>query len=134
MVNWNETKDMDSLEFISLRQQMKESEAASFIFDAVRWTDNAGANSDGEVITLINTEDSTAAAVWVTPYPGSQFEVDPEQTDGARLGRAFARACDGDLSKQDVIDLANEKGGSLTVRKNDYGDSWAWLWEVKLND
>ena len=134
MVNWNETADMDSLEFMSLRSDMKEKGEGNFAFDRVRWTDDAGANADGEVITLINTTDSTATAIWVTPYADAEFKVDPEQTDGARLGRALARACEGAESKQEVVDTADSKGGSLKVSKNAYGDSWAWLWEVTLND
>jgi len=131
MVDWNiATTEMDSLEFVSLREQMKENEGATFSFDRVRMTDDAGAEGNGEVITLINTTEGKAAAVWITPYPDAQFEVDPEQTDGARLGRALARHFGSGLEKGDLITKANEEGGTLVVSKNDYGESWAWLWQV----
>ena len=132
MVDWNTaTTEMDSLEFVSLREQMKATAAASFSFDRVRLTPDAGQDGSGEVITLINTPAGEAAAVWVTTYPDAKFEQDPAQTDGARLGRALAR-CFGsdDASKDEVVAIANEQGGILSVRKNDYGESWAWLWEV----
>ena len=135
MVDWNTaTTEMDSLEFVSLRTQMKETDGATFSFDRVRHTTDAGAENASEVITLINTTAGQAASVYVTPYPDAKFEQDPAQTDGARLGRALAR-CFGtdDASKDDVIAIANEKGGTLTVSKNDYGESWAWLWEVSEN-
>ena len=136
MVDWNTaTTEMDSLEFVSLREQMKETDGASFSFDRVRMTTDAGENDAGEVITLINTVAGQAAAVWVTPYPDAKFEQDPAQTDGARLGRALARCFGTDeASKDDVVAIANEKGGTLTVSKNDYGESWAWLWEVSEKD
>ena len=136
MVDWNTaTTEMDSLEFVSLREQMKENDGAAFSFDRVRLTTDAGENDAGEVITLLNTTDGPAAAVWVTPYPDAKFEQDPDQTDGARLGRALAR-CFGteDATKADVVAIANEQGGVLSVSKNDYGESWAWLWEVKKAD
>ena len=136
MVDWNTaTTEMDSLEFVSLREQMKENDGASFSFDRGRMTTDAGENDAGEVITLINTVAGQAAAVWVTPYPDAKFEQDPAQTDGARLGRALAR-CFGsaDATKEDVIAIANEEGGVLSVSKNDYGESWAWLWEVAKQD
>ena len=136
MVDWNTaTTEMDSLEFVSLREQMKATEAASFSFDRVRLTTDAGQDGSGEVITLINTTAGEAAAVWVTTYPDAKFEQDPAQTDGARLGRALAR-CFGsdDASKDEVVAIANEQGGILSVRKNDYGESWAWLWEVAKED
>jgi hypothetical protein len=127
--------EMDSLEFVNLREQMKADDGASFSFDRVRLTTDAGQDGSGEVITLIDTVAGNAAAVWVTPYPDAKFEQDPAQTDGARLGRALAR-CFGtdDASKDDVVAIANEKGGTLTVSKNDYGESWAWLWEVSEKD
>jgi hypothetical protein len=136
MVDWNMAKtEMDSLEFVNLREQMKADDGASFSFDRVRLTTDAGQDGSGEVITLIDTVAGNAAAVWVTPYPDAKFEQDPAQTDGARLGRALAR-CFGtdDASKDDVVAIANEKGGTLTVSKNDYGESWAWLWEVSEKD
>ncbi len=36
---------------------------------------------------------------------------------------------------QTALDVAkaNEKGGTLSVTKNEFNDSWAWLWEVKPN-
>ena len=134
MVDWNVTQNNmsdEDLEFINLRSEMKENEKASFVFTNVSWTDKAGSEDNGEVITLIDSNTSTATSVWVTPYPDAKFEVSPEQTDGARLGRALARAFDkdGKMSKEDVIASANASGGILN--KNDYGDSWAWLWEVK---
>ena len=130
MVDWNtETTEMDSLEFVSLREQMKETDGASFSFDRVRMSSDAGSRGEGEVITLINTAASQAAAVWVTPYPDAKFEVAPDQTDGARLGRALARCFPGE-DNAETLTKANEAGGTLTVRKNDFGESWAWLWEV----
>ena len=130
MVDWNtETTEMDSLEFVSLREQMKETDGASFSFDRVRMSSDAGSSGEGEVITLIHTGDSKATAVWVTPYPDAKFEVAADQTDGARLGRALARCFPGE-DNAETLAKANEAGGTLTVRKNDFGESWAWLWEV----
>lgn len=136
MVDWNVKQDNmsdEDLEFINLRNVMKEEGEASFVFTNVSWTDKAGSEDNGEVITLIDSNTSTATSVWVTPYPDAKFEVSPEQTDGARLGRALARTFDkdGEMSKSDVIAAANATGGKLSVTKNEYGDSWAWLWQVE---
>ena len=134
MVDWNtEGAEMDSLQFVSLREQMKNDGGASFTFDRVRMSNNAGSTGEGQVITLIHTGDAIATAVWVTPYPDAKFEVAPDQTDGARLGRALARCFPG-ASNDETLAKANEAGGTLTVRKNEYGDSWAWLWEVTKNE
>ena len=134
MVDWNtEGAEMDSLQFVSLREQMKNDGGASFTFDRVRMSNNAGSTGEGQVITLIHTGDAIATAVWVTPYPDAKFEVAPDQTDGARLGRALARCFPG-ASNDETLAKANEAGGTLTVRKNEFGDSWAWLWEVTKNE
>ena len=134
MVDWNtESTEMDSLEFLSLREQMKNDGEAAFAFDRVRMSNNAGSTGEGQVITLINTAASQAAAVWVTPYPDAKFEGAADQTDGARLGRALARCFPG-ASNDETLAKANEAGGTLTVRKNEFGDSWAWLWEVTKNE
>ena len=134
MVDWNtEGAEMDSLQFVTLREQMKNDGGASFTFDRVRMSNNAGSTGEGQVITLIHTGDAIATAVWVTPYPDAKFEVAPDQTDGARLGRALARCFPG-ADNDETLAKANEAGGTLTVRKNEYGDSWAWLWEVTKNE
>ena len=134
MVDWNtEGAEMDSLQFVSLREQMKNDGGASFTFDRVRMSNNAGSTGEGQVITLIHTGDAIATAVWVTPSPAAKFEVAADQTDGARLGRALARCFPG-ADNDETLAKANEAGGTLTVRKNEYGDSWAWLWEVTKNE
>jgi len=133
MVNWNETTltEMDELEFVNLRAEMKENDGANFKFDRVRRSTDAGTNNDKEVITLINLEEGKAASVWVSIFEDAKFEQNPESTDGARLGKALARKFGSDgASKDDVIAKANEEGGLLTVTKNDYQDSWAWLWQI----
>ena len=67
MVDWNtETTEMDSLEFVSLREQMKETDGASFSFDRVRMSSDAGSSGEGEVITLVNTAASQAAGSQAT--------------------------------------------------------------------
>ena len=134
MVDWNtEGTEMDSLQFVSLREQMKSDGGASFAFDRVRMSNSAGSTGEGQVITLIHTGDAIATAVWVTPYPDAKFEVAADQTDGARLGRALARCFPG-ANNDETLAKANEAGGTLTVRKNEFGDSWAWLWEVTQNE
>ena len=130
-MDFNVENEGDDLEFLSLRQQMKDDGEAAFAFDRVTHSHTAGSTGDGEVITLVNTDNQTAVAVWVTPYPEAQFEQDPRQTDGARLGRALARCWPGE-SNEDTFVKANESGGNLTVTKNEFGDDgqWGWLWQV----
>ena len=117
------TREEDDLEFVSARQAMKEDGRFEFVFTAAVY------NEEKDVITLIDSNTSTACAVWVQPYPDSQYEVSPDQTDGARLGRAIARAFPGD-NNDEIFAKASETGGILTVEKNpDYNN--AWLWSIK---
>tara|TARA_Y100001937_G_scaffold66278_1_gene90694 strand:- start:4674 stop:5057 length:384 start_codon:yes stop_codon:yes gene_type:complete len=122
--NVSDNDDLDDLTFVSARKAMKEDGRFEFAFSAVVY------NDEKEVITLIDSNTSTACAVWIQPYPDAQYEVSPDQTDGARLGRAIARAFSGD-SNDEIFAKANESGGILTVEKNpDYNN--AWLWSVKV--
>ena len=119
----SDNEDLDELTFIPYRKIMKEDGRFEFSFSAVVY------NDEKEVITLIDSNTSTACAVWIQPYPDAQFEVSPDQTDGARLGRAIARAFPGE-SNDEIFAKANESGGILTVEKNpEYNN--AWLWSVK---
>lgn len=117
------SEELDELTFVVARHAMKEEGRFEFVFTNVVY------NEDKQVITLIDSTTSTACAVWVNQHPDSQYEVAPDQTDGARLGRAIARAFPGD-SNDEIFAKANESGGTLTVEKNpDYNN--AWLWSVK---
>jgi len=114
----------DDLSFVVARHAMKEDGRFEFVFTTVVY------NEEKDVITLIDSNTSTACAVWVQPYPDSQYEITPEQTDGARLGRAIARAFPGD-DNAEIFAKASESGGTLVVEKNpDYND--AWLWTIRV--
>ena len=129
-------EELPELEFISYRAIMKEEGKFAFTFDRVSYNDEAGSSGTGEVVTLVNIEDSEAAAVWITPYPDAQFEVNV--TDGERLVKALIRAFHehlpvGSVDVESIIAVANnENGGSLTVEKvkMDNGHD-AWRWSVK---
>ena len=113
----------DDLTFVKARHAMKEQGRFDFAFTNVSY------NEEKECITLIDSNTSTACTVWVSQHPESQFEVAPDQTDGARLGRAIARAFPGETNDE-IFAKANEMGGFLTVEKNpDYNN--AWLWSVR---
>lgn len=112
---------------------MKNEGAFSFTFHRVSHNDEAGGSGDGEVVTLINLDDSQAVSVWVSAYPDAQFEVNV--TDGERLVNALIRAFrdalpEGKVTADAVAVVAsNENGGSLTVEKvkMDNGhDAWRW--------
>ena len=119
----SDNEDLDELTFIPYRKIMKEDGRFEFAFNAVVY------NDEKEVITLIDSNTSTAVAVWILLYPDAQYKVEPDQTDGARLGRAIARAFPGE-SNDEIFAKANESGGILTVVKNpEYNN--AWLWSVK---
>jgi len=126
MKNKNEENTEDDLDWVNLREDMKEKGKAAFSFNAVVLNEERGC------ISLINNDANVATCVWITPYAESKFAQDPQQTDGARLGRAIGRAFPGE-SNDEVFAKANEKGGTLSVTKNEFNDSWAWLWEVKPN-
>lgn len=116
-------EEQEELTFISARAAMKIDGRFEFVFTA------AVLNEEKQCITLIDSNTATACTVWIKPYEDSQFEVKPEQTDGARLGRAIARAFPGD-SNDEIFSKASESGGTLTVEKNpEYNN--AWLWTVK---
>ena len=121
--NNNQDTDLEELTFVNARKAMKEDGRFEFAFSGCVY------NEERQCITLIDSNTSTATCIWITQHPDSQFEVAPNQTDGARLGRAIARAYPGD-SNDEIFAKANESGGILTVEKNpDYND--AWLWSVK---
>lgn len=129
-------EELPELEFISYRAIMKEEGKFTFTFDRVSYNDEAGSSGTGEVVTLVNIDQSKAAAVWITPYPDAQFEVNV--TDGERLVKALIRAFHehlpvGSVDVESIIAVANnENGGSLTVEKvkMDNGHD-AWRWSVK---
>ena len=121
--NNNQDTDLEELTFVNARKAMKEDGRFEFAFSGCVY------NEERQCITLIDSNTSTATCIWITQHPDSQFEVAPNQTDGARLGRAIARAYPGD-SNDEIFAKANASGGSLTGEKNpDYND--AWLWSVK---
>tara|TARA_B100001094_G_C17965703_1_gene687750 strand:- start:453 stop:851 length:399 start_codon:yes stop_codon:yes gene_type:complete len=124
--NKKEDNTGDDLEWVSLRESMKEKGEAAFSFDAVVLNEERGC------ISLINSAANVGTCVWITPYAESKFAQDPAQTDGARLGRAIARAFGGS-NNDEVFANANETGGTLSITKNEFKDSWAWLWEIKIN-
>ncbi len=117
-------REEDDLDFVSARQAMRDDGRFEFVFTTAVY------NEDKDVITLIDSSTSTACAVWVQPYPDSQYEISPDQTDGARLGRALARAFPGDTN-DDIFAKASESGGTLTVEKNPKYNN-AWLWSIKV--
>ena len=136
-----ETTDETDMEWVNLRTIMAETRSdeepytgsASFEFNRVVHNNDAGSQG-GEVITLMN-DTGQACAVWVTQHPDAQFPVDDDKTDGARLGRALARAFGGETNDQ-VFGNANALGGTLNVTQVQYGEDqtrWAWLWTVTPN-
>ena len=124
--NISETTDeQDELNFISARAAMKADGRFEFVFSA------AVLNEEKGCITLIDNNTATACTVWIKPYEDSQFEVNPEQTDGARLGRALARAYPGSCSNEEIFASASLSGGTLIVEKNPKYNN-AWLWTIKV--
>ena len=129
-------EELPELEFISYRAIMKEEGKFAFSFDRVSYNDEAGSAGTGEVVTLVSIDNSQACAVWITPYPDAQFEVNV--TDGERLVKALIRAFHehlpvGSVDVESIIAVANnENGGTLTVEKvkMDNGHD-AWRWSVK---
>ena len=117
-------REEDDLDFVSARQAMRDDGRFEFVFTTAVY------NEDKDVITLIDSSTSTACADWVQPYPDSQYEISPDQTDGARLGRALARAFPGDTN-DDIFAKASESGVTLTVEKNPKYNN-AWLWSIKV--
>ncbi len=118
------TDEQDELSFISARAAMKADGRFEFVFTA------AVLNEEKGCITLIDNNTATACTVWIKPYEDSQFEVNPEQTDGARLGRAIARAFPAD-SNEEIFASASLSGGTLIVEKNPKYNN-AWLWTIKV--
>ena len=121
---------------MSYRQIMKDDNEFSFTFQRVTYNDEAGSEGTGEVVTLINLDDSQAVSVWITPYPDAQFEVNV--TDGTRLINALIRAWSKELKgTQDfgadtvAAVASNENGGSLVVEKVKMDNGFdAWRWTV----
>ena len=118
------TDEQDELSFISARAAMKADGRFEFVFTA------AVLNEEKGCITLIDNNTATACTVWIKPYEDSQFEVNPEQTDGARLGRAIARAYPA-ASNEEIFASASLSGGTLIVEKNPKYNN-AWLWTIKI--
>ena len=114
---------------------MKDEGEFSFTFHRVSHNDEAGNDGSGEVVTLINLDDSQAISVWVSAYPDAQFEV--KVTDGERLVNALIRAYsdalpEGKVTADDVAVVAsNDGGGELTVEKVKMENGFdAWRWSV----
>ena len=127
-----ETTDLD---FIHYRNEMKEQGEFNFTFNRVSYNDTAGADESGEVVTLVNSDDSKAVSVWVSEYPDAEFKVN--KTDGTRLMNALIRAF-GDMMQEGKADghaiaaiASAENGGALNVSKVEMDNGHlAWRWVV----
>jgi hypothetical protein len=135
LVKKQDSEDTPDLEWVRYREIMKDEGQFSFTFHRVSHNDEAGNDGSGEVVTLINLDDSQAISVWVSAYPDAQFEV--KVTDGERLVNALIRAYsdalpEGKVTADDVAVIAsNDGGGKLTVEKVKMENGFdAWRWSV----
>lgn len=135
LVKKQDSEETTDLEWVRYRDIMKEQGEFSFTFHRVSHNDEAGSDGSGEVVTLINLDDSKAISVWVSAYPDAQFEV--KVTDGERLVNALIRAYndalpEGNVTADDVAVVAsNDGGGKLSVEKVKMENGFdAWRWSV----
>ena len=127
--------EQTDLDFIHYRNEMKEKGEFNFTFNRVSYNDTAGADESGEVVTLVNSDDSKAVSVWVSEYPDAEFKVN--KTDGTRLMNALIRAF-GDMMQEGKVDghaiaaiASTENGCTLNVSKVEMDNGHlAWRWVV----
>lgn len=123
----NDKDDLTRLDFYETRKAEGE---FHFSFTYVKFNPNAGENKDREVLSLIDGETDTIVWFYCTPHPDS-LNQDPSKTDGQKVARAITRAMNAESVMKGIELINSNGGGKLSVTKNPFKDSWAWLFQVK---